>query len=71
MLVPGLDEADAMRRGPYFADRMDTGARRCSRVLIGYLKTQQLPAFSAPAAAVIPFAHTTPFACMAAIVSAS
>jgi hypothetical protein len=40
-------------------------------VLIGYLKTKQLPAFSAPAAAVTPFAHTTPFACMAAIVSAS
>jgi hypothetical protein len=40
-------------------------------VLIGYLKTKQLPAFSAPAAAVTPFAHTTPVACMAAIVSAS
>jgi hypothetical protein len=31
ILVPDLDEADAMRRGPYFADWMDTGARRCSR----------------------------------------
>jgi hypothetical protein len=31
ILVPDIDEVDGMRRGPYFTDRMDTGARRCSR----------------------------------------